>query len=826
MRSYHAFAWKQLKVQKVTYTLIIIAIILSTMMTTVIGQSLGILQSLREQQAGRLNGYRYATFHNVTKEQKTLFESDERLSYVGSNITLGQSKLKNSGISLQLREYDEQGLSVYPMVSKLHEGRLPEKAGEIALPEDALSFLGLNGKLGDVITLDLSISLLQDIEPVYEYKANFILSGILESNYLGYISGSVTGIAGIGSSDQILPERYRVYSTDIRTSDKGQFQKIVYELADKLGINEKQIQYNWLYLGALGISYDKIENASSENGGFSYMAVTGILIGALVLLAAGLVIYNILKIAVSKRIKEYGILRAIGGEKGQLYLLVSEQILLLCIIGIPLGSVLGILSASAITKAAVSVFSAEMFMVQNTKELNEAIIQNSTYKLMPLILSALITLVFAFIAAIPSARYAARVSPTVAMGGNMSKIKRKNRKFKTPRSFEGFYARLNLRRNIGRTAITLLSLIMSITVFVALQAFSKLLDTSQEVQKLHLGDYSITNDIIGFDPAVVEALRAQKGIAAVATLKYINYIQDKNGTFPIQTGFTLKPGETLHIIGVDEERLKTLVPTLTNEDIQALKRGEECLITNPIAITYQGQKLEASSFSQGDVISIAKKKLKVLGNTAAIGLDNQGFINGIQVVVFDTIFDELTTKITYSELYLFLSDDADKHEIEQKLEETCKQTAGSRWLSYQNTDKQLEESFEQIKLLAWGLIFFIGLIGLLNIINTTYTNIHTRIVEIGIQRAIGMSTRSLYKTFLWESAYYGIIASVIGAVAGYLCAIFIGAAITEKLKFVTFPIIAILQAAVASIVACLIATLIPLGKISKMSIVNSIENVE
>ena len=38
----------------------------------------------------------------------------------------------------------------------------------------------------------------------------------------------------------------------------------------------------------------------------SFMTVAGILVGALILLAAGLVIYNILKISVSKRIKGYG----------------------------------------------------------------------------------------------------------------------------------------------------------------------------------------------------------------------------------------------------------------------------------------------------------------------------------------------------------------------------------------------------------------------------------------------------------------------------------------------------------------------------------------
>ena len=203
-----------------------------------------------------------------------------------------------------------------------------------------------------------------------------------------------------------------------------------------------------------------------------------------------------------------------------------------------------------------------------------------------------------------------------------------------------------------------------------------------------------------------------------------------------------------------------------------------------------------------------------------------GYTNGVQIIVYDTAFDELTGENNYTEIYPTLVDGADTDNFEQAIEALCEQTPNSRWISYQNTDKQLEESYQQIKLLAWGLIFFIGLIGLLNIINTTYTNIHTRIGEIGMQRAIGMSSASLYKTFLWEGAYYGLIASVVGAITGYICTIFIGAVATEQLAFVAVPIISIIQATFASVIACLIATCIPLRQIAKMSIVNSIEAVE
>lgn len=118
------------------------------------------------------------------------------------------------------------------------------------------------------------------------------------------------------------------------------------------------------------------------------------------------------------------------------------------------------------------------------------------------------------------------------------------------------------------------------------------------------------------------------------------------------------------------------------------------------------------------------------------------------------------------------------------------------------------------------------MIGLLNIVNTTYTNIHTRIGEIGTQRAIGMSKASLYRTFLWEGAYYGIIASIIGAVTGYICAMFVEAATNNQLTLILIPTGSILQAAVVSIIFCLLATCIPLRKISEMAIVESIETIE
>ena len=71
-----------------------------------------------------------------------------------------------------------------------------------------------------------------------------------------------------------------------------------------------------------------------------------------------------------------------------------------------------------------------------------------------------------------------------------------------------------------------------------------------------------------------------------------------------------------------------------------------------------------------------------------------------------------------------------------------------------------------------------------------------------------------------------MIASIIGGILGYICTIFINAATTNRLQFVSIPYLPIIEAALISIVACLSATAIPLRSIAKMSTVNSIETTE
>ncbi|HCJ2880700.1 TPA: ABC transporter permease, partial [Clostridioides difficile] len=746
-------------------------------------------------------------------------KKDDRVYQAGTSITLGSSKIKDSGISVLVKEYDKTGLSNYPKLMKLKSGHLPKDKNEIALDENTLKLIGIKPRLGVTIPMNLDISLLNDTIPPYNYTANFKLSGILEDDYTGYVSGIVNGIVGKGASENLLPKRYILSSLDFKIKQQEKFQEIVNQLAKKINLSHNSIQYNWIYLNALKIQFEKDENSSNSDG-ISMIILVSLFVALLVLLASGLVIYNILKISVTKKIKEYGCLRGIGAEPNQIYKIVILQILILCTIAIPIGAVIGIISSKGITGMVTNILNPDILLANDNKEITELIHKNTTAYMFPLVLSTSISLIFSFISALPSAIYASHVSPKIAMAGSTTKIKRKIKREKTIKNFERHLAWLNLKRNKGRTIITILSLFMSITVFVALSEFSNVLDVSRSVSNLKEGDFSLTNEISGFDKSILDKIDNMKNVNRTSFIKYSEY---KQGEIDTDINFE-NSGEMLKIIGIDEQTLKDLMPSITDSTLEDFKNGSICFIKNPLAISTTGVKTKYTNLKPKDNITINKKQLDIYSTVDKMFfLQGNGWVNGVDIIVYDSVYNTLTNKNKFNQINIYAKDKSDLEQIRLSIEQICENNPGSHWISYIESDKQLKESFKQIELLAWAVILFVGLIGTLNIINTTHTNINTRTNEIGVKRAIGMSNSSLYKMFLWEDVYYGIFAAILGSIAGYASAIIINMATIEKLDFTNIPITSILQATIISILACIIATLIPLRKVKKMNIIDCID---
>ena len=70
-----------------------------------------------------------------------------------------------------------------------------------------------------------------------------------------------------------------------------------------------------------------------------------------------------------------------------------------------MGVILGLLSAQGILTAAMSFLNPDLFMASTTQELTATIHANSGSKILPLVASVGITLIFAGIASFPAARF-------------------------------------------------------------------------------------------------------------------------------------------------------------------------------------------------------------------------------------------------------------------------------------------------------------------------------------------------------------------------------------------------------------------------------------
>ena len=253
MKRDSALAWRELLAQRVTSVLILLAIVLSTMMTAVIGQSAGVLSAMRQQQAIAIGGDRHAGLVQMDREQLAALQSDPRLSFVGSFVVLGSAKLDNT-LSLGLSEFQEDVKAVYPSISAIKEGRLPQAPMEIALPEDVLEYLGFSGRLGETLSLPLSKALRHGVmTQSHDFTADLTLVGITRSNYMSYAAGVVNGIVGPGTAEALLPEEYFYYNVDIKVADKGAFQSTMDSLVSALNIPQLDTTYNIPYLDALGI---------------------------------------------------------------------------------------------------------------------------------------------------------------------------------------------------------------------------------------------------------------------------------------------------------------------------------------------------------------------------------------------------------------------------------------------------------------------------------------------------------------------------------------------------------------------------------------------
>jgi len=188
---------------------------------------------------------------------------------------------------------------------------------------------------------------------------------------------------------------------------------------------------------------------------------------------------------------------------------------------------------------------------------------------------------------------------------------------------------------------------------------------------------------------------------------------------------------------------------------------------------------------------------------------------------------ELGGKEGYSGLEVNVSSDVPPDELARSIEAVL----GDRDDVFAYDMSAVDESGEQIGLqmsiLLYGLVAVVSLIGALNIVNTITTNLILRVREFGTLRAVGMSVAQMRAMVRIESVLYGLWAVAGGGAVGMALTRSMFNSVTQLQAIAWQAPWGSLAISVVMVVGIsLLSAAVPLRRISRMNIVESIRTAE
>ena len=364
-------------------------------------------------------------------------------------------------------------------------GTLPKDSTEIILPEHLTSNGKVNYKLGDTVTLDVGDRTLdgrrlgQDT-PVYTYDSETQVE-IMSGERLKNTEPRTYTVVGIyerpAFEDYSAPGYTALTAADTKSADQSLIHcyfKLhkpagVYDFMREMGYTQEyRYAYNTKVLLYSGTApFDSFLTA--------FYSLAAIII-ALIVFGSVSLIYNAFSISVSERTRQFGLLSSVGATRKQLRRMVLFEALAVSIVGIPLGILVGI-GGIGITLLLIG---DKFFSIVRVD-----IPMRLCVSWQAVVIAAVIALVTVLISAwIPSKR-ATGVSAVEAIRQSMD-IKVSGRPVRTSKlayklfGLPGVLAGKHYKRNRKKYRTTVVSLFMSIVLFVSAAAFTDYMMESAE----------------------------------------------------------------------------------------------------------------------------------------------------------------------------------------------------------------------------------------------------------------------------------------------------------------------------------------------------------
>lgn len=503
---------KNLKLNRKRTIVTIVGIILATALLSALVTLVSSFQYSMIEYQKQKGGDFHVKFSNVKMSELSEFKNNRNIESTFETMGMGFAKL--DGCKNEDKPYayvmatDEAGFE--RGCFKLIEGRMAKNEDEIVIPRHLKTNGRIDIKVGDEITLDVGKRYDSNTEGVisencaYEHEAetltdtvtkHYKVVGIMERPGYGMEDYSAAGYTFVTYSDELAAidngtkseaseadTTLTVYSrytqkalrnkdavtADIIGVDEKLFEKannssveMSSEKSDRFLKEMENAKYD-IYMNGYLINYECV---FPIDGSFKALFTVAAVVALIIILTSVYCIKNSFNISITEKIRQYGMLASVGATRRQIKSSVKTEAAMLGVVGIPVGTMSGILASLILVKV-VNALSAGW--------LNVALSFHTS--LPALILAVILSIATIYFSATGSARRAAKVTPLEAIR-NTKEIKIKSAKLKTPAiigriwGIGGVISYKNIKRNNKKYRTTVTSIVICSVTFIVISYF-------------------------------------------------------------------------------------------------------------------------------------------------------------------------------------------------------------------------------------------------------------------------------------------------------------------------------------------------------------------
>lgn len=795
------FTLKNIKLNKRRSFVTIIGIILSTALICTVAGMFSSFQKTMVNAIIKDTGNYHVMFNNVDVSDIKYIKNNRKVDKYYLENTLGfiEVNLKDCNNCKEytyIKSYDDNSLENI----KLKKGRLPKNSSEIIISNSINK--QTNYKINDQVSLDIyknssNNNYIYDddgnISLKLDSSGNYKIVGIIdpEYNYDDFLI--INKLDKISSKADIKVKYKNIHDT--------------YKITKELNEKNYEVNYNSELLRWSLVS-------STDNTKKTLYTLVLVVIGIIVL-SSIFVIRNSFAISTTEKMRQFGMLSSIGATKKQIRKSVLYEGFILGLIGIPSGILLGV----------VVIYILVIFSNNMLGEMLNNISFVINIPVSAIVISILLGGVTIFLSSIASAYRASRVSPIEAIRSN-NEIKIKSHKLKTPKIIKklfkvgGEIAYKNLKRNKKKYRTTIISLVVSITIFISLSTF------------IHYG-FSVSNIYYKELPYNISVRdradrdKTYENYSKIIKLDNIDsYSIKRNTNFETDRKYLVDDimygdDERINItlLSIGEENYKKYIKSL-NLNYEDVK--DKIIFVENTSYMYENQIVKTFDLKEHDkiegIIRDKKQTLEIAKVTkkGGYGIDNYAYGSGAFI-----ISDYLIEKLGVGYVNNLEINSSDSYKLEEDIKKLNIDT-----INVENIDflqKQMNNMTLWISVFLYGFIIVISLIGVTNIFNTITTNMNLRSKEFAMLKSIGMTKREFNYMIRFESILYGLKSLLIGCTLGIMFSYLIYKGLSNSIDFgFDLPIKAIIISIIFILLVVGLIMKYSLSKINKQNIIETI----